>query len=165
MQIWRKMSIILNLLLINLHYQINVKIMNVKKSVLSVLLLFICSNVLTTLWYMLTDDSNFVSFRRSEINYGGLMLNHLLFVIGFVYLFPFFIRDQNTKLKAFVFGLIIAAIMFLPTGLVVRSIWKVDFNLIFVLNTIVHAVIGGILGIVISIIYNYKKHQNETNKG
>ena len=40
--------------------------MNFKKSTLSVLLLFIVSNVLTTIWYMLTDKDNMVSFRREE---------------------------------------------------------------------------------------------------
>lgn len=135
--------------------------MNYKKSILAVILLFITSNLLTTAWYMLTDDANFVSFRRAEINYGGLMLNHFIFVMGFVYLFPNYIKSKKSKLNAFWFGSILAAIMFIPTGLVVRSIWKVDFNQIFLMNTAAHLVIGGVLGIVLSLIYNYKR--NETN--
>lgn len=135
--------------------------MNYKKSILGVILLFITSNLLTTTWYMLTDDANFVSFRKTEINYGGLMLNHFIFVMGFVYLFPNYIRSKNSKLNAFLFGSILAAIMFIPTGLVVRSIWKVDFNQIFLMNTVAHLAIGGVLGIVLSLIYNYKR--NETN--
>lgn len=129
--------------------------MNFRKSILSVIVLFIASNVLTTVWYMVTDDANFVPFRRSEVNYLGLTLNHLLFVMGFVYLFPYYIKEQNTKGKAFLFGMVLAAIMFIPTGMVVRSIWQVDFNTIFLMNAIAHAVIGGILGILISLIYNY----------
>ncbi len=131
--------------------------MSTKKSILSILLLFILSNVLTTLWYQLTDEANFVSFRKDEINYAGLMLNHIIFVSGFMYLFPYFIKGQNTKPKAFLYGVILSSIMFIPTGLVVRSVWQVDFNAIFVFNTIAHLVIGGILGIVLSLIYNYKK--------
>ncbi len=131
--------------------------MNFKKSILAIILLFIASNVLTTSWYMLTDTANFVSFRRSEINYGGLMLNHLVFVMGFVYLFPTYLRAKNTKLNAFWFGLVLAAIMFIPTGLVVRSIWQVDFNFIFLMNTIAHLVIGGVLGLLASLVYNYKR--------
>ncbi len=131
--------------------------MNIKKSIFSVFALFVVSNVLTTVWYILTDEANYVSFRRSEINYGGLTLNHLIFVIGFVYLFPYFIKDQNTRWKSFVFGVVLASIMFLPTGIVVRSIWQVDFNIIFVLNAIAHAIIGGVLGIILKVIYDYKK--------
>lgn len=131
--------------------------MNNKKTVLSIILLFVVSNVLTTIWYMLTDEPNFVPYRRDEPNYGGLVLNHLIFVSGFVYLFPYFIKEQNTRLKAIVYGVVLAIIMFLPTGLVVRSIWKVDFNTIFALNTLAHCVIGGILGLILSVIYNYRK--------
>ena len=133
--------------------------MSFKKSSLVVILLFIASNVLTTTWYMLTDDANMVSFRRSEINYGGLMLNHLIFVMGFVYLFPSYIKSQNTKLQAFLFGIVVAAIMFIPTGLVVRSIWQVEINLIFLMNTLAHLTIGGILGLLSSLIYNYKRDE------
>ncbi len=131
--------------------------MNIKKSILSVFILFIVSNVLTTIWYMLTDNANYVPFRRSEINYLGLTLNHVVFAIGFVYLFPHHIKEQNTKGKAFLFGVVLAAIMFIPTGMVVRSIWQVEFNTIFFLNATAHAAIGGIQGIVVHIIHNYKK--------
>jgi undecaprenyl pyrophosphate phosphatase UppP len=78
-----------------------------------------------------------------------------------VYLFPYLVRGKNNKLHAFWFGVVLAVIMFIPTGLVVRSIWKVDFNSIFLMNTLAHLIIGGVLGIISSLIYNYKK--NETN--
>ena len=134
--------------------------MNYKKTILAIVVLFILSNLLTTTWYMVTDEANFVPFRRSEINYGGLMLNHLVFVAGFVYLFPGYIRSKNTRPNAFIFGIVIAAIMFIPTGMVVRSIWEVDFNSIFLMNAIAHMLIGGILGVILSLIYNYKNHEN-----
>jgi putative effector of murein hydrolase LrgA (UPF0299 family) len=135
--------------------------MNFKKSIFAVILLFLVSNILTTGWYMFTDDENFVAFRRDEVNYVGLIINHLIFVICFVYLFPYLVRGKNNKLHAFWFGVVLAVIMFIPTGLVVRSIWKVDFNSIFLMNTLAHLIIGGVLGIISSLIYNYKK--NETN--
>ncbi len=132
--------------------------MNYKKSILAIIILFIVSNVLTTIWYMVTDDANFVPFRRTEINYGGLMLNHLIFAAGFVYLFANQIQNNNTKLAAFKYGVVLSTIMFIPTGLVIRSIWKVDFNTIFLMNAMAHMIIGGVLGIVQSLIYNYKKN-------
>ena len=132
--------------------------MNIKKTIIAVLLLFVVSNVLTTVWYMLTDNANFVSFRRDEINYAGLVFNHLVFVIGFAYLFPFFIKNQNNILRAFWFGMVLAAIMFIPSGMVVRSIWQVDFDFIFLMNTLAHLCIGGILGLTIYLVYNYKNN-------
>lgn len=131
--------------------------MHVKKTVLSIVLLVVVSTVLTTLWYLVTDDANMVSFRRDQINYNGLMLNHLIFVLGIVYLFPMLLEKHNTVLKSFWFGMVLAAIMFIPTGCVVRSIWQVDFNTIFILNSIAHLAIGGVLGLIFRIIHNYKK--------
>ncbi|MDC6366693.1 MULTISPECIES: hypothetical protein [Flavobacteriaceae] len=131
--------------------------MTVKKSVLSVLLLFILSNVLTTVWYMVTDDANYVPFRRSETNYLGLILNHLVFVLGFVYLFPSFIKERNTMGNALWYGVVLSGIMFIPTGLVVRSIWQVNFDAIFLANTLAHLTIGGILGLVLFLVTKKKK--------
>ncbi|WP_350292570.1 hypothetical protein [uncultured Croceitalea sp.] len=133
--------------------------MKTKKSVLAIVILFVLSNLLTTFWYMVTDEANYVPFRRSEANYLGLIINHLVFVLGFVYLFPSYIKEKNTKPNAFLYGVIVSSIMFIPTGLVVRSIWQVDFDLIFLLNTIAHLVIGGILGLVLYIIYTHKRKE------
>lgn len=130
--------------------------MSTKKFTLSVLTAFILSNVLTTIYYMLTDEANFVPYRKEEINYLGMLLNHLIYAGLMVYLFPFFYAPNPKKGRSFLFGCIIAALMFLPQALVVRSIWKVDFNSIFVLNTIAHLAIGGIMGLAIAFIYNYK---------
>lgn len=105
---------------------------------------------------MFTEEANMVSFRREEPNFFGLMINHAIFVSGFVFLFPSFIRNQNTRLKSIIFGVVLALIMFVPTGIVVRSIWTVDFNLIFILNAIAHRTIGGLLGLILRTIYNYK---------
>ncbi|MDC6366981.1 MULTISPECIES: hypothetical protein [Flavobacteriaceae] len=137
--------------------------MNTKKTILATLTLFIVSNVLTTIWYMLTDEANFLPFRRSETNYVGLLLNHLIFAIGFVYLFPSYIKGNGNYStgSALRYGVLLAAIMFLPTGFVVRSIWQVDFNLIFLWNTMAHLAIGGLMGILLLLIYNYKR--NATN--
>lgn len=131
--------------------------MNFKKSILAVVAAFLVSNILTTIWYMVSDDANFVSFRREEINYLGLVINHLIYAFVFVYLFPSFYEKAPKFSRAFLYGVLMAAVMFIPSGIVVRSIWTVDFNSIFVFNSIAHVVIGGLMGIVVSIIYNYKK--------
>lgn len=133
--------------------------MNLKKSVLGILVTLVLSNVLTTVWYMVSDDANFVSFRREEINYLGLVLNHLVYAALFVYLFPLLLRSGKSEGMgpSFLFGVALSALMFIPSGMVVRSIWTVDFNAIFVMNSLAHLVIGGILGLVLRFIYNYKK--------
>lgn len=131
--------------------------MSSKKFILAVVVSFILSNSLTTLWYLFTDAANMVSFRKAEMNYVGLIMNHLIYALLFVVLFvPFF--EQNPKLsRGFIFGLLAGAIMFVPSGIVVRSIWTVDFNGIFVLNSIAHIFIGGLMGVASAIIYNWKK--------
>ena len=133
------------------------KTMNFKKSILAIVAAFLVSNILTTIWYMVSDDANFVSFRKEEINYLGLIINHIIYASIFVYLFPSFYEKSPKQSRAFLYGVLMAALMFVPSGIVVRSIWTVDFNSIFVFNSIAHLVIGGLMGIVVSIIYNYKK--------
>ncbi len=135
--------------------------MNTKKMVLAVIVAFVLSNLLTTVWYMLTDEANTVPYRRDEINYPALMLNHLLYVGLIVYLFPFYYKTSPQTGRGFVFGCLAATLMFLPQAIVVRAIWKVDFNLIFVLNTLAHLLIGGIIGLAIAFIYNYKNPNHD----
>lgn len=131
--------------------------MKVKKSILAVLVAFLASNILTTLWYMLSDEANFVSFRRAEVNYLGLVANHIIYAIVFVLLFSSFYERAPKLGRAFFYGALMGCVMFIPSGIVVRSIWTVDFNSIFVFNSIAHVVIGGIIGVLVALIYNYKK--------
>jgi len=133
--------------------------MSTKKLFLSTIVAFILSNLLTTIWYMATDEANMVSYRRAEMNYAGLMANHLLYAALMVYLFPYYYRTNPTLICGFVFGCLGAAMMFLPQAIVVRSIWEVDFNTVFVMNTLAHLVIGGIMGTAIALIFNYKNKQ------
>lgn len=134
--------------------------MNVKKSILAIIAAFVVSNILTTVWYMLSDDGNYVSFRREEVNYIGLMLNHLIYAGGFVYLFSSFYEKEPKLSRGFLYGVVMAMVMFIPSGIVVRSIWTVDFNTIFVLNSIAHLLIGGIMGLVVAFIYKSKKSKS-----
>ncbi len=129
--------------------------MNTRKWILATVVLFVLSNVLTTTWYMITDEANFVTFRRPEVNYLGLMINHLVFVIGFIYLIHLLLQVKPGISSAFGFGMILAGIMFVPSGIVVRSIWQVEFNLFFYLNALAHLVIGGILGVGFQMIHRY----------
>lgn len=117
---------------------------------------FLVSNILTTLWYMMSDTANFVSFRREEINYVGLVLNHLIYACVFVQLFSSYYEKRRNLKSGFYYGLLMGTVMFIPSAIVVRSIWTVDFNTIFILNSFAHIAIGGIMGLVVSIIYNYK---------
>ena len=127
--------------------------MNLKKTLLTTLVLFIISNVLTTIWYMLTDEANYVPYRREEIDYLAMMLNHLIYAGLFVYLFPYYYERYQTLGKGFLYGALMAAVMYLPQALVIRGIWTVDINLIFFLNSAAHLAIGGVMGLVAGIMY------------
>ncbi|MEM7372143.1 MAG: hypothetical protein AAF587_26230 [Bacteroidota bacterium] len=130
--------------------------MNLKKTTLSILIAFILSNVLTTVWYMLTDEANFVPYRREATNYAALMLNHLIYVALLVYFFTDYYAKQPRLSRGFLYGAMMAAMMYIPQAIVIRSIWEVDFNAIFLWNTVAHVVIGGIIGIAVALIYQYK---------
>ncbi len=131
--------------------------MNFKKTTLAVIVAFLLSNILTTIWYMTTDEANFVSFRREEMNFLGLVINHLIYALLFVLLFSSFFEKSPKISRGFIYGLLMGAVMFIPSGIVVRSIWTVDFNSIFLLNSLAHMVIGGLMGLAVSFIYNFKK--------
>ncbi|UTW64103.1 hypothetical protein KFE98_08175 [bacterium SCSIO 12741] len=131
--------------------------MTTKKYILATIAAFFLSNILTTMWYMGADEANMVSFRRPEVNYLGLMANHLIYAGLFVYFFPFFFQSRPVVSRSLVYGILMSAMMFIPSALVVRSIWTVDFNGIFVLNTIAHLVIGAIMGSAVALIYNSGK--------
>ena len=127
--------------------------MSTKKSILAVVAAFLSSNVLTTVYYMITDDANMVPYRRESINYAALMANHLVYALLFVHLFVPYYERQPQRMRGFVYGVLMAAVMFVPQALVVRGIWKVDINAIFFANTVAHLLIGGIMGLVSAIIY------------
>ena len=127
--------------------------MSTKKSLLAIVVTFVLSNVLTTVYYMVTDEANMISYRRDEMNYLALMANHLIYAALMVYFFPTYYVKNPVKSRAFVFGVLIAALMFIPQALVVRAIWTVDINTIFFVNTFAHLFIGGIMGTSIALIY------------
>lgn len=123
--------------------------MTTKRFLLATGVAFLISNVLTSLWYMLMDGPNEVPFRRETMKYGLLMANHLIYAGLMVYFYPFYFAKRSTVGAAFVFGVLIAALMFIPQALVVRSIWMVDVNPVFFLNTLAHLIIGGAMGVAI----------------
>jgi len=123
--------------------------MTTKRFVLATVIAFLISNILTSLWYMLMDGPNEVPFRRETMNYGLLMANHLIYAGLMVYFYPYYFAQRSTMGAAFIFGVLIAALMFIPQALVVRSIWTVDVNPIFFLNTLAHLVIGGVMAVAI----------------
>ena len=128
--------------------------MNFKKASLALVTGFILSNLLTTVYYILTDEPNFVPIRREETIFIGLILTHLVFVGIMVAMFPRWVRNEGSlAMQGAVFGLLMSAMMFIPQAILVRSIWTVDFNLIFVINSIAHLVIGAIVGASIALIY------------
>lgn len=123
--------------------------MPTKTFLLATLVAFLVSNVLTTLWYMLMDAPNVVPFRRENMNYGLLTLNHFIYAALMVHFYPHYKTKHSTMGGAFRFGVLIAALMYIPQALVIRSIWTVDVNTIFVLNTLAHLTIGGAMGVVL----------------
>ena len=120
--------------------------MNTRRLALATFICFLLSNVLTTLWYLFTDDANMVSYRREMPNYAGLVINHLIYAILFITLLKRSCQNKLDSRKGFLYGSLLGALMFLPQAIVVRSIWQVDFDVIFLFNSLAHIAIGGVMG-------------------
>ena len=122
-----------------------------KKTALALIAGFIASNVLTTIYYLITDEPNFVPIRRDQTIYAGMMLTHLIFVGIMVVMFPRWVHTTGSLLsQGALFGALMAGMMFIPQAILVRSIWTVDFNVIFIINSIAHVVIGAVIGMIIA---------------
>lgn len=139
------------------YFAAKLETVSTKKKLIALVVTFILSNVLTTLYYMMTDDANMVEYRRDEMNYGALMMNHLIYAGLFVFFFPYYYQRHEKPANGFLFGILMGALMFIPQALVVRAIWKVDINAIFFLNTTAHLIIGGIMGLATALIYGKAK--------
>ena len=124
-----------------------------KKNLLAGLAAFVLSNALTTAWYMAMSDQNAVEFRREEFNYAALMVNHLLFAGLFVYFFPFYYKPAPKIGRAMLYGVLMAALMYLPQALVIRAIWEVEIDLMFAANSSAHLAIGGVMGLAVGLIW------------
>jgi hypothetical protein len=130
------------------------KIMKMNKSkIYAIIAGVLLSNVLTTVYYLMTSSPNHMgTFQRPEYNYLGLMANHIVYVSILVLTFTRWYRtsDDAVLKQGVVYGVLMAAIMYLPQAFVVRSIWFVEFNRIFVLNIVAHLVIGAIIGLAVA---------------
>jgi hypothetical protein len=128
-----------------------------KKIILAIVAAFVLSNVLTTVYYVITAAPNHMgNFQRPEYNYAGLMVNHLIYAMILVMTFRRWYRtgDGPVVRQAALYGLIMAAMMYLPQAFVVRSIWFVEFNAIFLANIVAHLSIGVIIGAVVGYVMN-----------
>ncbi len=127
-----------------------------KKFIGSFIVCFLLNNILTIAWYTFTAEANTVPFKREQPDYLLLQLNHIVFAFILAYVYPMGYKGGNLVTEGFRFGVLMGILMFLPTGLVVRGIWQVPANLMFVYNTIFHAIASGICGIGIAFIYGKK---------
>ncbi|WP_372371194.1 hypothetical protein [Candidatus Uabimicrobium sp. HlEnr_7] len=127
-----------------------------KKFLAAFITCFLISNVLTIVWYTATADANSVPFKREQPDYLLLQLNHIVFAFILAYIYPIGYKGGSLLKEGFCFGVLMGILMFLPTGLVVRGIWEVPANLMFVFNTIFHALAGGVCGVGIAFTYGKK---------
>ena len=128
--------------------------MNTGKALTALVVGFLLSNILTTIYYIVTASMNTVPFQREQQVFVGLFLTHLIFVGIMVYMYPRWSRAGDSAVaQGALFGALMAAMMFIPQAVLVRSIWTVDFNTIFVANVVAHTVIGAMVGVAIALIH------------
>jgi hypothetical protein len=125
----------------------------IKSKVYAIIAGVLLSNVLTTVYYIITSRPNHMGpFQRPEYNYLGLMASHIIYVCILVLTFTKWYRTSDNAIikQGVIYGILMAAMMYLPQAFVVRSIWFVEFNLIFVFNILAHLTIGAIIGLVVA---------------
>jgi hypothetical protein len=124
-----------------------------KSKIYAIIAGVLLSNILTTVYYLITAGPNHMgAFQRPEYNYLGLMVSHIIHVSILVLTFTRWYRrsDNSVIQQGVIYGVLMAALMYLPQAFVVRSIWFVEFNLIFVLNIAAHLIIGAVMGLVVA---------------
>ncbi|KAA3642929.1 MAG: hypothetical protein DWQ07_20620 [Chloroflexi bacterium] len=129
--------------------------MSTGRAITALVVGFLLSNILTTIYYIVTASMNTVPFQREQQVFIGLFLTHFIFVGIMVYMYPRWSRSVDSAVaQGALFGALMAAMMFIPQAVLVRSIWTVDFNAIFAANIVAHTVIGAIVGIAIALIHS-----------
>ena len=128
-----------------------------KKFVMALAAAFLISVVFNTIYYAVTAEGHTFVLTKAEPNFALIMLNHVVFALLLVYLFPIFYRDGSSIVEGAKFGALMGLVMFVPTGLVVRGAWDVPITPYFYLDIVMAAVITAIMGIAIGMIYGQKK--------
>ena len=116
---------------------------------ISVAVTTILSAILNTAYYTATHEMNVLSFTRTEPLFGLIMANHIVYAILLNIVWKRFKRS-GTGQEGLTFGAIMGAVMFLPTGLVIRGAWDVPADVSFLCNSLFAIVSSAILGFAIS---------------
>ncbi|MEM7029054.1 MAG: hypothetical protein AAF629_05635 [Chloroflexota bacterium] len=127
--------------------------MTIKKFTIAVVVAFIISNILNTIYYAVTAAGHVWEMTKAEPNYPLLMLNHLVFVLLLAYVYPIGYKGGSPIAEGARFGALMGLIMFVPTGLVVRAAWEVPITPYFLADIVFHTLATAIMGISIAFVY------------
>ncbi len=128
--------------------------MKITTYLLAALAATIISIILNTVYYTVTAEGHVWAMTKAEPNFLLLTLNHIIFALLLAYIYPIGYKGGSPVTEGFRFGVLMGLIMFVPTGLVVRAAWEVPITAYFFLDIIVAAVVTGLMGIAIGIIYS-----------
>src|SRR5689334_17806848 len=106
-----------------------------KSAIKSTLAVTVISAVSNSVYYAATAAMNHLAFTRPMPLLGLMLANHVVYALLMTYLYPRFARTGSNGEAAW-FGTVMGALMFIPTGLVVRSAWEVPADLVFLSNTV-----------------------------
>ncbi|MEM7343310.1 MAG: hypothetical protein AAF485_03640 [Chloroflexota bacterium] len=112
------------------------------------------SLILNTIYYTATAAGHVWAMTKAEPDFALLTLNHVVFALLLAYIYPIGYQGGSPVGEGFRFGVLMGLVMFVPTGLIVRAAWEVPITFYFLIDIVVAAVVTGLMGVAIGIIYN-----------
>jgi hypothetical protein len=109
----------------------------------------VVSMITNSVYYFVTAEMNHLAITRPMPLMGMMIANHVVFALLMSYIYPRYKRSESLSEGA-TYGVLMGAVSFIPSGLVVRSAWDVPAGLPFVANIICALVTGALMGLVIA---------------
>lgn len=115
----------------------------------STVILALISMITNSVYYFTTAELNYLPFTRPMPLMALMMANHFIYA-GLMSIGYQRFRKTGTSIEGLVYGLLMGAVAFLPSSLVVRSAWEVPVNAIFLGNILCALFTGAMMGFVLS---------------
>ena len=124
------------------------------KFLISTVVTFFASTILNSVYYALTASFNHLEgITRAKPLFPLLLINHVIFALIVCFLYPRTRFALSLPLRGVVFGVLSAALMFLPVAFVIRGTWYVPADWTFLVNSLFHLASGAVMGWLIALIY------------
>lgn len=114
----------------------------------------IISMIGNTIYFTATHEYHAFEMTKSEPIMGMMILNHVVYAAMMTYLISRFVGKDDDVIKTGMWlGACLGVVMFVPSGLIVRSAWEVPITYFFALDIIFEILLSGLMGITVGWLY------------